>query len=287
MADLKREIVLPDGRTLAYARFGHAAGRPIIYCHGCPGSRMEAGVLDKAADELGITVFAADRPGIGYSQFTPKRTILDWPDDVSALADALGLDRFAVLASSGGSAYALACAYKVPHRVTRVGACGPLGPLSEPQLSRAMPLAARLIFHLARRSPTLFSVVFFAPFQLLERFPGLVPRLKIEAKPDRKVLARPEIMQILNRSLQGALRQGMRGITMDVRLLTLPWGFSVEDIAVPAYFWYALRDITLPRIMSEFLASRIPAGHLSFVPDEGHVSLVVNTAPQVLETMRG
>lgn len=287
VAELKREVILPDGRILAYARFGHAAGHPIIYCHGSPASRMEASVFDKAADELGIAVFAPDRPGLGYSQFIPERSILGWADDVRAVADALGIDRFAVLASSGGSAYALACAYRLPQRVTRVGVCGPVGPLSEPQLVREIPLAERFIFHLARRSPTLFAAAFLAPSQLLQRFPALASRLKKEAEPDKKVLAQPEVRQILDWSLQGALRQGVLGITVDVQLLTLPWGFSVEDISVPAYFWHGLQDVTVPPIMSEFLASRMPAGHLSLVPNEGHISLVVNTTRHVLETMRG
>jgi pimeloyl-ACP methyl ester carboxylesterase len=115
----------------------------------------------------------------------------------------------------------------------------------------------------------------------------LVSVFKKEAEPDKQVLAQPEIRGILDRSLQRALRQGVRNITADLQLLIQPWGFPVENIEVPAYFWHGLQDITVPPVMSEFLASRIPNSHLSFVPDEGHVSLVVHTKARVLETMIG
>ncbi len=50
----------------------------------------------------------------------PGRTQLDWPADVAAMADALGLDAFPVVAHSGGCGYALACAWKLPGRVRSV-----------------------------------------------------------------------------------------------------------------------------------------------------------------------
>ncbi len=55
---------------------------------------------------------------MGLSTFKPYRRLLDWPDGVVELADNLPLDRFAVVGFSGGGPYALACAYKIPHRLT-------------------------------------------------------------------------------------------------------------------------------------------------------------------------
>jgi pimeloyl-ACP methyl ester carboxylesterase len=42
----------------------------------------------------------------------------DWPLDVGALADALGLDRFIVAGHSSGGPYAVACAALLPERVS-------------------------------------------------------------------------------------------------------------------------------------------------------------------------
>ena len=38
---------LPDGRRLAYAEWGEPQGTPVFYCHGFPGSRLEARLGDQ------------------------------------------------------------------------------------------------------------------------------------------------------------------------------------------------------------------------------------------------
>lgn len=50
-------------------------------------------------------VIAADRPGIGDSEYQPARKFLDWPADLVHLADTLGFDRFGVVGISGGGPF--------------------------------------------------------------------------------------------------------------------------------------------------------------------------------------
>src|SRR5439155_22464969 len=116
-----KTIQLRDGMTLGYADYGISEGNALFYFHGHPGSRLEARFLADQAAQVGIRLIGIDRPGMGLSSFQAGRRVLDWPDDVVALADSLQLDRFAVVGFSGGDPYALACAYKIPHRLT---ACG-------------------------------------------------------------------------------------------------------------------------------------------------------------------
>lgn len=82
--------------------------------------------------------------------------LLDWPNDVTHLADALKLERFALFGWSGGGPYALACAYKIPHRVTRVGTSGCMAPLEPPIIVSELGLFAdRILFPLACHAPWL------------------------------------------------------------------------------------------------------------------------------------
>ena len=108
---------LPDGRRLAYAQWGDLLGMPVFYCHGFPGSRLEAHLGDAAARRLGIRLIAPDRPGFGESTLQPHRRLSDWPDDLIALADSLELDRFHLLGVSGGGPYALACGQLIGARI--------------------------------------------------------------------------------------------------------------------------------------------------------------------------
>ncbi len=87
---------LPDGRRVAIASHGDPRGRPIFVLHGVPASRLGHEFVDAPAKGRGARVLCPDRPGIGLSDPKPGRTIRSYPDDVAAIADALGLERFAL-----------------------------------------------------------------------------------------------------------------------------------------------------------------------------------------------
>src|SRR5580704_2836233 len=131
-----QSIKLRDGRTLAYAQFGDPEGDPIIYCHGTPSSRAEGELTlrGSCAAQLGLRVIIPDRPGMGGSDFLPNRRVVDWPNDVLELADALQIERFAMLGSSGGAPYALVCGAMIPERVSVVGVIGAVAPIDAPGL---------------------------------------------------------------------------------------------------------------------------------------------------------
>jgi hypothetical protein len=95
--DSSDTLTLPDGRKLGYAQYGLLTGRPILYLHGLPGSRLEAASYDELGLKLGARIIAADRPGIGWSSPHPGRTLLDYPKDLEHLAKHLELDDYSVL----------------------------------------------------------------------------------------------------------------------------------------------------------------------------------------------
>ena len=103
-----RRIDLSDGRVLTCVEYGESTGRPVVFFHGCPGSRGEGTLLDSRARASGLRLIVPDRPGMGGSDFQRARSLLDWPSDVTELVDSLGLERFAVLGVSGGGPYVIA-----------------------------------------------------------------------------------------------------------------------------------------------------------------------------------
>ena len=117
----ERTIHLSDGRLLGYAEYGDPEGKPVFHFNGYPGTRFEAKLISDAAVRVGVRLIGIDRPGMGLSDFQPGRQILDWPDDVIELADALGLDHFSVVGVSGGGPYSASCAFKISDRLS---ACG-------------------------------------------------------------------------------------------------------------------------------------------------------------------
>ena len=161
------QITLSDGRRLSFAEFGDQQGKPVLYFHGFPGSRLEARLADRISRQSQIRFIGIDRPGYGLSSCKVARTISDWADDVVQLADTLNIGQFSILGVSGGGPYVAACAYQIPHRINLVGIVCGMGPVDVPGLTRDMPWTYRRGLHIAARFPKiatalyLFSAFFF------------------------------------------------------------------------------------------------------------------------------
>jgi pimeloyl-ACP methyl ester carboxylesterase len=148
-----RVISLRDGRTLGYAEYGDPGGKPVFFFHGLPGSRRQRHPDDSIAIEFGARIIAIDRPGYGLSDFQQGRKLLDWPDDVAQLADSLRIDRFVAIGLSGGGPYLLACAYKMPERITSATVISGMGPIDDPDAVKSMLPSMRLGLGIAPKVP--------------------------------------------------------------------------------------------------------------------------------------
>lgn len=125
---LDQTIMLNDGRRLGFAEWGIRDGTPVFFFHGMPASRLNGHADLSVLEARRVRWIGIDRPGIGLSDFQTGRRLVDWPDDVVQLADALGFERFAVAGNSAGGPYAAACAYKIPDRLTHTGIVSGVAP---------------------------------------------------------------------------------------------------------------------------------------------------------------
>lgn len=269
-----RTIRLRDGRRLGYAEWGDAEGRPLLYFHGWPGSRVEARLADEAARERNIQLIAIDRPGMGLSDYQPRRTLIHWPDDVVELAAALGLDRFAVLGISGGTPYAAACAWKLSQRLTGVGIVSGLAPVQVPGVLAGMGQQNRLAFQVVGRLGVLRRLLMAKSAVSVRRHPDRVLEIGVAAAVDKKYLDRPDVRRVLVESLSEAYRSGSRGPAWEMGLYARPWGFRLEDIPAPVYLSHGEQDANHPVAMGLHLASAIPECQATFHPGEGHLHFV-------------
>jgi len=117
---MPQSIRVPDGRNVAYAEWGDAGGAPVISLHGTPGCRLNRPREDEKLRAAGVRLITYDRPGYGASDRNAGRRVVDCVGDVAAIADALGIERFAVVGGSGGGPHALAVGAGLAERVTRV-----------------------------------------------------------------------------------------------------------------------------------------------------------------------
>lgn len=283
-------LILPDGRQLAYVVYGAEGGRPLLYCHGFPASRLEGRMMADAARALDIRLIVPDRPGYGLSDFRHADSLGDWAEDLKFCADALGLGRFPLLGVSGGGPYALAAAERLGDRIAVLGLVCALGPVYEPSVLHAMQWPARVGFVLAQRRPALLPLVYGGlSASLLRRYPALVEKLLTVSSPasDREVLTTGGLGQALRDWVQEALRQGPRAALQDFRRYALPWLVDWQRLRRPVLLWHGTADATVPLRHSQRLAELLPHAHLRVLPGEGHFSLPVHHAKAILRELMG
>jgi pimeloyl-ACP methyl ester carboxylesterase len=276
-------LQLPDGRTVCFAEYGHVEGPVLVYCHGYPGSRLEAAFLPAHAAEAQVRVLSLDRPGYGLSSFQEHRSFLDWPRDLVALTDHLGIDRFAIVGVSGGAPYALACARQIPERLLSCGIVSGIGPLSLG--TTGMSRQNRLVLFLAHRAPWLLTPLVSATarsFRDEERArKAVTSEMKQMVQPDREALLAHHVVEPLVASTRETYRQGVRGAVYEGRLYGGDWGFWLEDVTFqPLYLWHGARDINVPIGMARGVARLLAGCTATYYPDDGHFSTLLNHQPE-------
>ncbi|KAI3329184.1 alpha/beta-hydrolase [Xylariaceae sp. AK1471] len=295
--DSSATLALPDGRILGYAQYGLLTGPAVFYLHGLPGSRMEGALFDAPAITPQARIIAVDRPGYGLSSPQPDRTILDHAKDVEYLARYLNLDSYAVVGISGGGPYALACAAALPaDRLKAVLIICGMGP---PEVGKKgmnwvnwtgftigypyFPGVTRWWF-----SRQALGRLDLTDPERYARFQQEWSASKSSAHPkDVEALDDPDLVRWLVRNHREAYRQGFHGFSLDGGLMSVDFGFRIEEIRrdLPIHLWYGKDDTNVPPSHGEGIAARLGPMTRLRIEDETHGSLTWNCRVRALEDL--
>ena len=287
LAQNEKVVRLPDGRRVGVASHGDPQGEPLLLFHGIPGSRLGHELADAPARERGVRVLCPDRPGLGLSDPKSDRDLSGYPDDVAALADALGLERFAVVGVSGGGPYALACGAKLSDRVTAVGVMAGVGPLDRPGAREGLSKSDLMLLDLSLRRPLLARLLLLAMGWVARVAPSLMLKSLADelGEHDRRYLEEQELGAVgLVSTFVEALRQGAGGVVEEYRVCGQPWGFAFEEEHAPVHLWQGEDDRMVPVHHAESMALRLPRARLHVLPRTGHISLLCHFG-DVLEAL--
>jgi pimeloyl-ACP methyl ester carboxylesterase len=264
-------VDLADGRRLAGSETGRPDGFPVFAFHGLPGSRYQQHPDPDLARSRGARLIHLDRPGFGWSKAQSHRSLASWADDVAAVADRFGIHQFAVAGVSGGGPFALACAARLPGRVTRAALASSVGPPGSMRGGKRA-LGARLGFFLAPRAAWAMRALLAGIARTARSAPGryLDAVASHLAPVDARVLARAEVRAMFARDLAEAFRQGPGAMTQDLSLVARPWDLAPGAIRVPVALWHGEADWLVPASASRHLAARIAGARALCFPGEGH-----------------
>jgi pimeloyl-ACP methyl ester carboxylesterase len=261
------DLQLGDGRTLHVYDTGAdgTAGRlAVFWHHGTPNIGAPPEPLFPTAEGLGIRWVSYDRPGYGGSTPHPGRNVASAATYVSSIADALGIDRFALMGHSGGGSHALACGALLAERVVGV-----------------------------------VSVAGLAPFDAegLDWFAGMTPSVTAELRAATEGHAAledylestefdPEMFTPEDHaSLSGtwswvlevvgpAVEDGPGGLIDDDLAYVAPWGVDPAQLVAPILLVHGGQDRVVPSSHGEWLARRCPSAELWLHPEDGHISIL-------------
>lgn len=264
-------IDLGHSRQLAYTDIGDAGWPSVFFFHGAPSSRLRITYLEPEFLSRRIRVISPDRPSYGRSTPQPGRTMMDWPTDVSALADYLGIARFIVAGHSSGGPYALACAAALPQRVS---ACITLGGVTDFGWQPAWDGYPEVEADVMRApdeetASALCEVLFGADGS---RFMAAFNVDLSEA--DLRLYRDAVVAEQLRSARVEAFRQGVAGYAQDVYIQGRAWPFDASTITVPIVVAHGDVDTLLPLSHSRHTAEIIPGAVFRNFPDHGHFSIL-------------
>jgi pimeloyl-ACP methyl ester carboxylesterase len=266
-----------DGRKLAFAEWGDPEGFPVFQLHGTPGSRLGRHPDESIYAKAGARLITYNRPGYGGSDRYQGRRVVDCVSDVVAIADDLGLERFAVTGGSGGGPHSLAVAASLPERVTRATCASGPAPLSEDfdWLSGMDPLNVREVEWALQGEDVLVPNIEREGAEAMERVAADPSKLLGDdwdlSEADRAALAREEFHEVIRADLTEALSTGVYGWADDMLALVQPWGFDVADIRVPTRVIYGVTDVLVPVQHGEWLAEHVSNAEVVVEEDLGHM----------------
>jgi pimeloyl-ACP methyl ester carboxylesterase len=248
-------IELADGRTLAFDDVGDPDGVPVLYLHGCPDCRLTRHPDDAIAATAGVRLLALDRPGYGASDPPASPDIPAVAADISALIDALGIERCGVFAWSSGAMVALALAATRPDAVNALAlAAGTMpnpGPTDDASIAEIVSLLVP---------------------------DPLTPSLAQEAVHENKSAAYlhdlatvPGLDARLADAMVAAVGRGTTGVAFDVRAACTRFPIDLASIEPPVSLWYGEKDDVVPLSTGEHLAAQLPKATLHTVQDASHL----------------
>ena len=275
-----RQMQLQDGRRLAFQEYGDPQGVPLFFLHGMPGTRFWRHPDEALTQAAGIRLITVDRPGIGLSSPQPGRTLRGFVQDLARLADALRIDRFAVLGYSAGGPYAMACAHDMPDRLIQTLVVSGVGPVDElHELALLITPSLSRIARLRERFPWGLGMVFNVLWNWEgARDPDKFMQSVIDRMPpeDRCVFDPPEMRRMIVENWEVLRESGPGAYWQDMQVILGHWGFEPADIRVPVQLWWGELDAVTPIAIAQALQVVMPQARLHSVVGEGHFLILSN-----------
>ncbi|HKH08935.1 MAG TPA: alpha/beta hydrolase [Agromyces sp.] len=265
------DVRIAGGVLHAYDTGAADASAPfaLVWHHGSPQTGAPLEPMLAMAAARGIRLISYGRPGYGGSTPRPDRDVASAAADVAAIADALGVERIAVMGASGGGPHALACAALLPERVVGAVTLASIAPYTDDFdwfAGMTSPGALRAAREGREARERFAETEEFDPEQFLPA----------------DWAALEERWSSLGADVGRSETFGPGGLIDDDVAFASPWGFELEAIRPPVLLVQGEHDRVVPSKHASWMLSRIRRAQLWMRLDDGHVS-VLDVVPDAMD----
>ncbi len=274
-------IELSQG-PVSYRVIGTGA-RKILFYHGFPCSSSQVALFTSALKNNDVQILCFDRPGYNKTTWSTQDMLAQTVKISDEITSALQWTNFEVATVSGGTPYGITFASQFPNEVSCVRVICGLGFLQNPLVK----------IHFKKTQLFSLNYLRLVPGALLKQILNRPKSIKLSRNPvfeffyptsasDRAVISGRTLGDALNFTLMEAVAQNAAGPIADSEVFLSDWGKNIASFKVPIHFWHGDEDLVIPYKVSEIMASLIPGAGFTLVPKEGHVSLPMKHAGEIL-----
>ncbi len=281
----------PDGRRLDVWLAGPEDGTPLVFHVGTPSAGIPFPRFVEQLAQRGLRYVSFSRPGYGASTRRPGRSVADVVGDTQTVLDSIGADRAWVMGWSGGGPHALACAAVMPQRVLGTATIASVAPYPADGLDYLAGMGAENVeeFQAALDGPDALIGFKERNWPILRNVTAADVSASLGDLADEvdRGSIHDDFAEWLASLFRGALRESYWGWYDDDMAFVHPWGFDLGSIRGPVHIWQGAHDRMVPFAHGEWLAAHVGGACPHLFAEHGHLTLVVDAMPRILDELLG
>ncbi|WP_371687487.1 alpha/beta fold hydrolase [Thalassococcus sp. S3] len=275
--EIRRLIDRPDDGVIEVFQLGREDAYPIVHFDALSGGAIDLlncpERYQPLLDALGARIVLPCRPGHFLSGFQQLSGASGYANDLKIVCDALGIDRFSILAYSFGSVAALGAAAGLPERVDRVTLASVCYPDFVATDWRDRDFFYQMTHIIGRRWPGLHRrVIPFLTKSVLQNVDSYARRAAAQARcaHEKAILLDPVVIARSRAMLEERIAQGMEGLIQESRIAAQALDFELSDLQMPVELFHGGCDQVHPLDGARALADQLPNARLTELPERGH-----------------
>ncbi|MEY4902151.1 MAG: hypothetical protein RLZZ190_878 [Actinomycetota bacterium] len=277
------QFKLRSGRELEVLDNGVDSTRAIVFHHGTPASASLWSQWFTYAAEAGIRAISYSRAGYGTSDRDYGRSIVSVNKDIAEVLESKGIEKFVAIGWSGGGPHALANTL-LDNNVGAITLAG-VGAYGVDDLDFLEGMAQENYdeFGASLQGEEVIQQWFIdnasvfksaGGAEIREAFGGLISDADKESMEG-------SFADVIAAAIRSGLAVSFDGWVDDDVAFTKAWGFDLSSINKPVKIWQGDQDFMVPHAHSHWLKKHISTAELTFIPGQGHVTLLVDYTDKV------